>query len=562
MAKRMHRYGRLFGRARGLLAVSLVVSVAQSALLMPVPLVLRHVFDVGLRRGHADDIAIDGAAVLGLYLASAALGLWTRFAVLKATKRAIAGLRSVMMEKMYMLPRAFFDRQDAAALHATIVQDSERLDIVANAVVGLMLPAVVVALGLSVVAVVLDPLLAAILACALPPMVVLSRWMAGRVRARTRTWQEAFDAFSAHTQVALRARMLTEVSGAEAVELDRSRRRHEELSAAGLEMAWRQSAWGSLQGAIVAAAAVLVLVIGGRAVADRQMSVGDLLSFYAIVVLLQGQVSTIVALLPLAVSGEESLERLDAILDLDEPAPYRGRRKLAFAGAIELVGVTFGYGTVHPLLTDVHLGIRAGEHLVIAGDNGAGKSTLASLILGLYRPWCGEVRADGVGYHELDLPGLRRQFGVVLQDPLILPTTVAENIAYGRPEAGPEEIRRAAELSGAAAFVEQLRDGYRTRVGDDGALLSGGQRQRLAIARALVGRPRLLILDEPTTHLDRDAIAALQEALNALTWRPSVLLISHDDALIAGAERVVTLENGRLAPGRGSGRRSAEAVIP
>ena len=542
---RLRRYRRLFSGARGLIITSLVLSLAQSALLIPIPLVIRNVFDSDLRRRDAMAVAVGGVVVLLLYLASSAIGLSTRYVVLKATKGAIARLRVDLFAQLYALPLPFHHRRDRGELHSTIVQDSERLDVFANAVLGLMLPAAIVGLGLAIVALVLEPLLFAILACAIPFMVLMKRRLSDRLRARTRTWQRAFDQFSAQALLALRARTLVEVRAADQVELERHRIQVEDLSAAGLAMAWRQSVFSVVQGAIMATAAVLVLVIGGRAVARGQMTAGQLLSFYAIVALLQGQVSVLASFLPIAISGRESLDRLDAILDADEPPPYQGSRVITFQGAIELRRVSFGYGP-EPLLRDVDLTIASGEHLVLLGPNGAGKTTLASLVLGLYHPDCGELLADGVPYEQLDMRSLRSQIGVVLQDPVILPGTVAENIVFGRPAATVADLARSAALAGAAEFIGQLPDGYQSSVGADGELLSGGQRQRLAIARALLGDPRLLILDEPTSHLDESAVAGLCAALADLPRRPTVITITHDETLAAHGSRCVHVGGGQV----------------
>jgi len=543
----LKRYVALFDGARGLLVASVVNSIAQSALLVLIPLVIRHVFDDDLRRGGATGVAVGGVIVLALDLVSSGLALWTRYMVLKATKLAIGRLRYALLAKIYALPQSFHDRHETAQIHGTIVQDTEQLDVVANAALGQVVPAAIVALGLMGVALALNPLLFALLVVALPGMVMVKRHLGVTVRQRTRSWRDAFNQFSAQTQLALRTRTLAEVRAAEGVELERGRARAEKLSAAGLQMAWRQGAMSIAQGAILASAAVLVLIVGGRAVANKQMTTGDLLSFYAVVVLLVGQVSTLATAIPTIISGHESLDRVDAFLDVDDPLPYQGSRRIAFRGGIELRRVTFGYGDA-PLLSEFELSIAPEEHVVILGPNGVGKSTLASLILGLYRPWSGDLLADGTPYDELDMRDLRSAFGVVLQDPVILPGTVAENIAYGRPDASPKDIEQAAVMAGVAEFVDQLPDGYATRVGPEGALISGGQRQRVAIARALLGRPRLLILDEPTTHLDDAAIAALQVALADLPRRPTVITITHDSLLAEGADRVVHLRGGRKLP--------------
>jgi ATP-binding cassette subfamily B protein len=397
MTNHRKRYVVLFDGSHGLLVASVVVSIAQSASLVLIPLVIRHVFDTDLHRGDASGVAVGGAIVLALDLVSSGLALWTRFMVLKATKRAIARLRDALLAKIYALPQSFHDRREAGEIHGTIVQDSERLDVVANAALGQMIPAAIVALGLMGVALALDPLLFALLIVAVPGMVMVKRRLGATLRERTRTWRNAFNQFSVQTQLSLRTRTLAEVRAAEEVELDRGRAQVEELSAAGLEMAWRQGALSIAQGAILAAAAVLVLVVGGRAVAQKQMTTGDLLSFYAIVALLVGQVSTLTAVIPTVISGHESLDRVDAFLDVDDAPPYRGNRRIAFRGGIELRRVTFGYGD-EPLLREFELSIAPEEHVVILGPNGAGKSTLASLILGLYHPWSGELLADGIPY--------------------------------------------------------------------------------------------------------------------------------------------------------------------
>ncbi|MFL5338346.1 MAG: ATP-binding cassette domain-containing protein, partial [Geminicoccaceae bacterium] len=318
------------------------------------------------------------------------------------------------------------------------------------------------------------------------------------------------------------------------------------LSKAGFQMAWRQSCMSISQGSILALATVLVLVVGGVAVANGNMSTGELISFFAVVALLQGQLSTITSLLPQAIAGRESLARLAAFLDEAESRPYQGNRRIAFRGAIELRGVSFDYGTT-PLLRDLELTVAAGEHVAIVGPNGAGKSTLVSLVLGLYRPTSGQLLAEGIPYDRLDLRALRTGIGVLLQDPVTLPSTVIENIAYGRPQATFAEIEQVAALAGAADFIAQLRGTYHASVGAEGGLLSGGQRQRLALARALLAEPRLLILDEPTTHLDANAITDLAAILDELPRRPTVVTITHDEALTRQADRVVHLQDGRIA---------------
>jgi ABC-type bacteriocin/lantibiotic exporter with double-glycine peptidase domain len=172
--------------------------------------------------------------------------------------------------------------------------------------------------------------------------------------------------------------------------------------------------------------------------------------------------------------------------------------------------------------------------------------------MGFYRPHSGRVLADGVPFEELDIRHLRRQIGVALQDPVLFPGTIRENIAFGRPDATDAEVAAAAETSTAAAFIARLPSGYETRIGDEGVGLSGGQRQRVAIARAVLGAPGLLVLDEPTTYLDEDGVAELIEKLDGLPQKPTIMLVTHDPAVAAYASRVIEIRHGTVVSDSGA----------
>ncbi|HUQ80065.1 MAG TPA: ATP-binding cassette domain-containing protein, partial [Gemmatimonadaceae bacterium] len=218
----------------------------------------------------------------------------------------------------------------------------------------------------------------------------------------------------------------------------------------------------------------------------------------------------------------------------------------AFDGSIEMRGVTFGYRD-EPVLRNVHLSLPRGAQVAIVGQNGAGKSTIVNLLLGFYRPQQGQVLASGTSYEDIDIRELRRSIGIVPQRPQFFAGTVRENIAYGSPSATPEQIDAAARLALADEVIARLAQGYDTPIGEHGVRLSGGESQRLAIARALLGNPRMLILDEPTTHLDTETIAAVMRRLANVDSRPTLLLISHDQTVVNTVEDVYRLGGGTLA---------------
>jgi len=294
-------------------------------------------------------------------------------------------------------------------------------------------------------------------------------------------------------------------------------------------------------------AGVIVLIGGGLAVLNESMSIGDLIAFMAILALARGQLNWVVAVLPDVLNGLAAIERIDEVLAETEAEPYQGGEPLELRGALAWQDVTFGYSREEPPVLDgVSLEVAPGEALAILGPTGAGKTTLIALLLGLYRPWSGRIAIDGVPLEEIDVRALRRQSGALLQEGSAMRGSVAANIAFGRPDASMSEVERAAELAALGELVAGLPQGYETEIGDEGVRLSAGQRQRIALARALLGSPPLLMLDEPTSHLDPGTADAVLDNLMGIDPRPTLLLVTHDPLVARRADRVVEVRGGRI----------------
>lgn len=295
-----------------------------------------------------------------------------------------------------------------------------------------------------------------------------------------------------------------------------------------------------------------VMLIGGILVLQGQFTLGGLLVVLSYLASLYSPLSSLAYLSSGFASAAararrvlEILEIEDAVRDLPgaKPLPRRGRKKI---GNVALEEITFGYEPGQPVLNGVTLSAHSGEVIALVGKTGAGKSTLVSLIPRFFDPWQGQVRFNGVDIRKIQLASLRSQVSFVLQEPFLLPFSVAENIAYGRPRASMKEIISAATAARADQFICQLPKGYETNLGERGSTLSGGQRQRIAIARALLKNAPILILDEPTSALDAETEGQLLEALERLIAGRTTFVIAHRLSTIQQADRIAVIEDGRI----------------
>ena len=539
-------FSRLIAGSRRLAAWSLCLSVATSVVLVPIALLVRTAFNDSIPSHDTNQLLLIGAVVLVLYLLSLAFALGGRYSVMRVTKPAVASVRAELIEKIVWLPSSVYDETDSARLHSLIVQDTDRLDLMARLLLAAVIPSLGTAAILIAVLAVIQPLLLIILLVAIPLLIVLRRSLRAVLERRARLFQEDSDSFSAGVLTTLRSATLIKLQTAEEEEIAARTAEADTVGLAGLRLTWLQQAYGLGQLGISGVAGVIVLIGGGIAVADGKMSIGDLIAFMSVLALARGQLNFVAAALPDVLTGLAAIERIDEVLAQTEREPYAGSRRISFGGSIAWDHVSFGYVEGEaPVLNDVSLEISAGETIAVLGPTGAGKTTLMALALGLYRPWAGRILIDGEPLEGIDVRDLRRQAGVLLSEGVVMRGTVHENIAFGAAGVSRKEVRRAAELATAGEFIAGLAEGFDTEIGDDGIRLSAGQRQRIALARALLGGPPLLILDEPTSHLDGATAARLLDNLAGLSGDPTLLLVTHDPLVARHADRQVEVRDGR-----------------
>lgn len=293
---------------------------------------------------------------------------------------------------------------------------------------------------------------------------------------------------------------------------------------------------------------LLVWIFGGRQVLGGEITIGVLMAFMGYLGMFYGPISFLPRLNDWISRSLTSAERIFEVLD-SEPEPYQDPEAVSvprIEGKVEYRNVTFGYDKYKPVLHNIGFTVEPGKMIGLVGHSGAGKTTIINLLCRFYDPDEGQILIDGVDIRKIKLEDLRRQIGIVPQEPFLFSGTVAENISYGKPNASREEIIRAAIAANAHDFIMRMPDGYDTQVGDRGGRLSGGEKQMIAIARAVLHNPRILILDEATASVDSETEKRIQEALARLVESRTTFAIAHRLSTLKSANHLLVLDHGRI----------------
>jgi ATP-binding cassette, subfamily B, bacterial len=498
--------------------------------------------------GPAGLAAVAAVAGIGLVGVGALVGYLVTYLTAATAERVGADLREAVFGRMLGLALPFHDRHRSGDLVTRLTGDVARVEDSMVAWFTVLVPEVLTLAGMVVVVLAVDLTLGLAALAVAPPLALVVALRRRRIRATQRVSRDADAALAGEATEVLRNVRVVQAFTREGEAGARFSGRSRGAVRAALAAMDLEARWSPVADLLLAAGGALVLWLGVTAVTDGRMTLGTLLVVLAYLSSLYGPIRALARLARTLARGAASRERILEVLDSGEVVPEaadrvpagRPRRGLA------LRGVWFAYTEGAPVLRHLDLEVAAGERVCVVGPTGAGKSTLLALLQRFYDPDAGAIELDGVDLRDLELGSLRRQLALVPQDPWMLDGTIADNIAFGRPGASPEDMEAVARAALLYDVIARLPDGWNAQIGEGGVRLSGGQRRRVALARAILRDASVLLLDEPTSGLDAASEHAVLDALDRAAEERTVVSVSHRLSLAAQADRVVVLDGGRV----------------
>ncbi|MEU9211527.1 ABC transporter ATP-binding protein [Streptomyces sp. NPDC048415] len=541
---------------RRLAAAFLVFTVKHSPLWM-LPLITASIIDTVVQHQPVGRVWLSAGVILFILLVNIPLHLLYVRLLYGSVRRMGTDLRSALCTRMQQLSIGYHSRVSAGVLQAKVIRDVETVEQMVQQTAETGLGALTVLTGGLVVIAIRTPEFVPVFLCVVPVAALLVARLRTRLRSQNEHFRHEVEHLSARVTEMTRLIPVTRAHGLEGKALRRMDGTLRQVLRSGLRLDLLNGRFASL--AWVFLNVVGVLFLTGAALVSYYgywgVTPGDVVMLSAFLTTLTNSTTTLAGLAPVITKGLESVRSVGEVLQAPELEDNEGKTEVSsLRGAISFEGVGHTYleGVGHapdegrPAVRDFTLSVFPGETVALVGASGAGKSTVLNLVIGFIRPTSGRLLLDGTDMNTLDLRTYRRFVSVVPQESILFDGTIRENVAYGMDDAGDAVVREALRDANALEFVDRLPQGLDTVVGEHGARLSGGQRQRLAIARALIRDPRVLILDEATSALDTHSEALVQQALARLLRGRTTFVVAHRLSTIRGADRIVVMRDGGI----------------
>jgi len=464
----------------------------------------------------------------------------------KAALAIVFQLRTQVYSHLQRLSLSYFETTQSGDLAYRMTEDIDRIGEVVNKAFHQFLPSVlqfIVVLGYMIY---LNWQLTITILVIAPVMAILITWFGERIRKLSYRSQGNVSNLSALLVEVFSGMRLVQAFAAEDYMLGRFSREAEQNRIARYKTEKLKAIQAPIVGSLEAFALLFLLLFGGWQVSTQNITGSNFVSYLAAVIMLIDPIALVTGNYNEFKQGEASIDRVFELLSMQPTVIEKSGAALLppVTGKVEYRDVSFAYKSEQPVLKQLSLLALPGEAIALVGHSGAGKTTLANLLMRFYDPQDGQILVDGIDICDVTLRSLRRQIGIVPQETILFSGTIAQNIAFGQSDLDLDAIKTAAKIANADQFIVEFPEGYHTWVGERGVNLSGGQRQRLAIARAVLLNPRILILDEATSALDSESEALVQQALERLMKNRTVFIIAHRLATVRRADRIVVLEQG------------------
>lgn len=488
------------------------------------------------------------AAMFALALLRGSFAYAQVFITTRIGFRLVSRLRRELFWQLQRLSLGFHTRARSGELLTKVTSDTAVLrDVFADW--SLMLAAHLLTIaGMVVVMTMMNPILSLAVMATMPVLVFTLVRQYGRTKKDTRAHRRREGLIAARLGELLTSVPLVQAFGRERFEQERFDEQNERVLEDSIKAARVDAAASRTVELVGAIGTIIVVLLGSREVLAGRMAPGDVLIFLGYATTLYRPLRNIAKLSTKFSKAAVCAERIGEVLDLEPEISDRPGAVAAsqLRGEITVKNVSFGYAGGTDVLHDVSFAIRPGQRVALVGGSGAGKSTMLNLLLRLYEARSGSISIDGVDVRDYQRESLRREIGIVLQDALLVGATIRENIAYGCPDATDAEIEHAACEAHAHEFIAALPERYDTVLGERGVTLSGGQRQRISLARAIVKRPSILILDEATAAVDSESERLIRHALDRLQGGKTMIVIAHRLSFIRDSDVILVLDRGRI----------------
>ncbi len=530
------------------LVLSAVLLMARAAIELVPPLFQRAIVDGVIEKADLSRLGLLIGLLLGVYglqqLINAA-DLYLRHAV---GEKFMLDLRVHIYAYLQRLSLSFFERTSTGELMSRVTNDVSVLESFVTHGSALTLVDLLRLLGGAVILFVLDARLALLVLLPVPILAIALRHFNTRIRPVYRRVRARLGDINARLQDSLSGIRVIQAFVQEDEELARFAAESENYYRARVEGIRYSSTFFPIMRFVAAMGTVLVLGAGAVMVVGGSLTLGTLVAFLAYITAFYEPINRLTEVdnvfQETIAAGERIFDLLDQTAEIQD-APDAVELP-AFQGEVRFEDVHFRYGTGDEVLRDVTFHMAPGEMVALVGPSGAGKTSIANLLCRFYDPIDGGITVDGHDLKTLKLHTLRSQVAVVLQDTFLFNTTIRDNLLFGKPDATEQELVAASKAAHAHEFVQALPSGYETTIGERGVKLSGGQKQRLALARAILADPRILILDEATSSVDAEAEYLIQQALEAVLENRTALVIAHRLSTIRNADKIIALEEGRI----------------